>query len=295
MSNAVNPLRQTKTSPIPMDHVEAFMAEKALTATSGNLAAAIRYQLASGGGRFRARLALSACEALALASTTAISLAAGCELIHNASLIHDDLQDGDTTRRGAPALWQQYGQNLAICAGDLMLSAGISTLVTLMANMRSQETSQIIHCRIAELIDGQCQDLAHTESTSLDLDGYCDIAVKKSGTLIALPLELALLIANRNGAAELARRSCERYALGYQIADDILDAETDRENDRLNIVNILAKSDSDPASTATTLALTALNDAANISLSLPRDCGRLINSQATTLSNSLLCQAGVNQ
>src|SRR5690349_12844089 len=77
--------------------------------------------LETGGKRLRARLALAATAALGADSRGAIGWAAACEMLHNATLIHDDLQDGDRVRRGKPTAWVRYGQNQAINGGDLML------------------------------------------------------------------------------------------------------------------------------------------------------------------------------
>ena len=66
--------------------------------------------------------------ALGLSEPDVLCLAASAELLHNASLVHDDLQDQDGMRRGAPAVWKKYGSNVAICTGDLMLSAAYAAL-----------------------------------------------------------------------------------------------------------------------------------------------------------------------
>ena len=74
----------------------------------------VREHLDTGGKRLRARLAIAACQALGGRAEDAIDWAAAVELLHNASLVHDDIQDGDRTRRGKPALWARYGPAQAI-------------------------------------------------------------------------------------------------------------------------------------------------------------------------------------
>ncbi|MEQ1877505.1 MAG: polyprenyl synthetase family protein, partial [Bdellovibrionia bacterium] len=88
----------------------------------------IEEQLASGGKRLRARLALSAMECFGGRAESAIPWAAACEFLHNATLIHDDIQDGDKVRRGKPTVWVLHGTPQAINAGDLMLMLPVSAL-----------------------------------------------------------------------------------------------------------------------------------------------------------------------
>lgn len=106
-----------------LDAVEHFMLRciGLHSETSNALQDALTNHFQAGGGRTRARLGLKAADALLLAPRTAIALAAAAELLHNASLIHDDLQDRSATRRGAPALWVSCSEETAICAGDLLI------------------------------------------------------------------------------------------------------------------------------------------------------------------------------
>jgi len=92
------------------------------TGVSATLRAA-RYHLEAGGQRVRARLALHACEALGVVGDQAVRLAACVELLHNASLVHDDLQDKEKLRRGLPTVCAAFGPDVALCTGDLLLSA----------------------------------------------------------------------------------------------------------------------------------------------------------------------------
>src|SRR6185295_17019159 len=82
----------------------------------------VREHLASGGKRLRARLALTALTALGGERAHGIAWAAACELLHNATLVHDDVQDGDELRRGQPTVWARHGVAQAINAGDLLFA-----------------------------------------------------------------------------------------------------------------------------------------------------------------------------
>ena len=99
--------------------VEALM--ELLIGTQDPCAEMASYHMSTGGKRIRGRLALDSALALGVDPSGAVAWAAACELMHNASLVHDDLQDGDMVRRGHEALWVKYGREQAINAGDLLL------------------------------------------------------------------------------------------------------------------------------------------------------------------------------
>ena len=81
-----------------------------------------KYQLKSGGKRFRAILALLSSKLFGLEKNVSFNIAMCCEFIHNASLIHDDLQDRDILRRGLPTIWNRFGDHTAINLGDFFIS-----------------------------------------------------------------------------------------------------------------------------------------------------------------------------
>ena len=108
---------------------------------------------------------LDASFALGLPKRDATAIATACELLHNASLIHDDLQDQDAERRGQPAVWAKFGPDVAICAGDLLLSAAYAALAAL-----GETAAPVIahmHTRVAITIQGQSEDLDCAAVTSL--------------------------------------------------------------------------------------------------------------------------------
>jgi len=198
-----------------------------VTQARGAARSAASYHLKAGGRRVRARLAISAGLALGLSDADAIFIASCAELLHNASLVHDDIQDRDVTRRGQVAVWSKYGSNVAICTGDLLLSAAYGVLCRFSQPLLLPALLGLLHQRTAVAIDGQCADLDTSDGQSKDLPAYMSIATAKSGALLSLPLELALVAAGHANAARMARRSCESLAISYQILDDLQDLQTD--------------------------------------------------------------------
>jgi geranylgeranyl pyrophosphate synthase len=254
---------------------------------------AVVYHLSAGGRRIRARLALHASLSLGLDAEDALVLATTAELLHNASLIHDDLQDRDPERRGMSSVWSLYGDNVAICAGDLLLSSAYGALAELLDRQRMPALMACVNARTITAIRGQCADLATRTQPVNDIVHYQAIAATKSGALLSLPLELALLAARHDDAAALARRAAEAFAIGYQIADDIADVQRDAADasrpGSLNVVHVL-EVDQDRGGAlakARSLGLEQLSAAALAASQLPHGSGGLLRHLALRLSAHL--------
>lgn len=257
-------------------------------ATPYTASAAATYHLQTGGQRIRARLALHASNSLGLARGDALSLASTAELLHNASLIHDDLQDRDRSRRGCDTAWVVYGDEIAICAGDLLLSAAYCALAGVSCKSQLPHMMQLTHARVMHAVRGQCADLSVLKTRSFSVEDYKKIAVAKSGALLGLPIELALLAAGKTDALAVARKAVDLFAIGYQIHDDLLDVDADMARSAstpaVNIVNVLQSSHIASAcnarESARKLGLEHLTTAAATSADLPSHCGRLLQQLA---------------
>jgi geranylgeranyl pyrophosphate synthase len=188
---------------------------------------AAHYQINSGGGLLRARLAIHAGISLNLEEQDVIALATAVELLHNASLAHDDLNDRDLTRRGVKTVWSVFGDNIAMCAGNLMLSAGYVSLSSFSVPHLVPKLISLFHQRITSLIHGQCEDLSVQTTPRNDFETYETIAIGKSGSLLSLPLELCFIGAGMDGWLSQVRQATNAFAIGYQILDDIQDVNKD--------------------------------------------------------------------
>lgn len=216
-----------ESTPDEQGDVSALMAGLVGTGGEGILAAAARHHLGSRGKLLRARLALTAGRALAVSSSERVAVAAACELVHNASLVHDDLQDGDRHRRGDEAVWSRFGEGVAVCLGDHLLSAGFRALARVGAD--STPLVERLGERVAELSSGQAEELALCRAgQAADWPAYERIAGLKTAPLLSLPLELILLRAGSEdcyarATADLARA----FGIAYQIHDDLEDLYVD--------------------------------------------------------------------
>ena len=299
-------------------HMLSLISSQAVD-VSGSMhsaAHASAYHLGVGGQRVRARLALQASTATGLTDSDAVCLAATAELLHNASLIHDDIQDGDEHRRGEPAVWARYGVSTAICAGDLLLSAAYASLCKVKNSSALPELIALVHARTSVAVDGQCADLssreafttkinqseadALTRSTiSAALSRYKAIAVAKSGALLSLPIELALVLSGNAVASPVAQRAAEAFSIAYQIHDDLNDLVSDTKSDgaadTFNIIHVFKTAQvqcdpnsEPPAANAVRLALAQLDVTEQLAATLPNGSGALLTHYSAQLRRALL-------
>lgn len=180
-------------------------------------------QVASGGKRLRARLALQACAEFAVDSETAVSWAAAIELLHNATLIHDDIQDGDTVRRGEPTVWAQYGLAQGINAGDFLLMQPFLALQNVRPELQGS-LSMMIAKYATQTVRGQVDELALKDSSCIDFGSYLRACEGKTGALLALPIVGAAICGGRT-ILEAERLAMPFVQLGvlFQLQDDVID------------------------------------------------------------------------
>lgn len=264
---------------------------------------AAKYHLSTGGQRIRAALALHAGEFLGLTHKDTHTLAVACELLHNASLIHDDLHDRDTQRRGKQSVWHKFGDEAAVCAGDLLLSASYLALSQLIDVAQMPKLFALMHSSIATTIRGQCVDFSRSKDRVLTIEEYENIAMCKSGALLSLPTELALLAANEDLSLPRAREATLAFAIAYQIHDDLIDVQEDvyrslvipvatNQTADHTVTNIVLILHSDPNCEdarieAKKIALHHLALAASVCPDLPSNSGGALHAMCSQLQDEL--------
>ena len=239
--------------------------------------AAVQHHLNAGGNRLRLAMGLAAGQALNIAPPKRQALAIACELVHNASLIHDDLQDQDPTRRNQPAVWAKFGSDMAICAGDYLLSSAYRHVA--IGHHRVADIVEHLHHRISELIDGQGLDLAWSNSQSVQdpMAHYQTVAKRKSGPLLGLPMELGLLAADQDTALASARAAGDAFAIAYQISDDLKDLKNDIRHQSLNLVHMLmVQGHNAPVDAAITEGALQLERCIQYATTLPNGVGEFL-------------------
>ncbi|HIQ04726.1 MAG TPA: polyprenyl synthetase family protein [Anaerolineae bacterium] len=181
----------------------------------------------AGGKRVRPLLCLLACEAAGGDSQRALPAAAAIELLHNFSLIHDDIEDDSPTRRHRAAVWALWGVPQAINAGDGLFVLAYRTLHRLV----EEGISPALVLRVARLFDDTC--LALTEGQFLDMsfesrldvsvDDYLRMIRRKTAALMGAAAATGALLAGANEArVEVYHRFGTALGMAFQIQDDIL-------------------------------------------------------------------------
>lgn len=208
--------------------VRALMNESLTRLMPGPASGAGVYQVCTGGSLLRARLALASGHAFECSQSYRIAAAAACELIHNASLVHDDLWDGDHSRRGQPTVWKRFGQGVALCTGDLLLCAAFGVAADLSDAHQSRLLSQQLATMTSRVIVGQSIEIAPVaDQPPPGLRAYLEATKAKTVPLIELPLMTGALA----GEADDISRDCIRQLAGavglaYQVIDDLDDLST---------------------------------------------------------------------
>lgn len=177
---------------------------------------------ANGGKAIRPALALLTAEAVDGAAAAAVPVAVAVELVHNFSLLHDDVMDRDRTRRHRPTAWSVFGTGEAILAGDALLTLALEVLAG-SGHPTVREQLRILSAAVLSLIEGQCADLAFEERADVGLTECLDMARGKTGALLGCACALGAL--SGGGGAEQVeqlRGFGEHLGLAFQFVDDLL-------------------------------------------------------------------------
>ncbi len=179
------------------------------------------------GKMLRATLCLLACESLNEGDfKKALPIAAAIELIHNYSLVHDDIQDDDEFRRHRPTVWKIWGKPQAINAGSaLKILSTLSVLNLKVHNIPTEkqvEIFKILDDSCLEMIEGQFLDIDFEDRSDIDVDDYLDMIEKKTSGLISGSLKIGAVL--NIGIDKLApfEKFGKYLGLAFQIKDDIL-------------------------------------------------------------------------
>lgn len=181
---------------------------------------------AARGKRIRPVVVLLFTQALGANWKIALPAAAAAELLHNFSLIHDDIEDNSPTRRGRATLWTLHGIPQAINAGDALFTLSHLALARLEETISAEtawRANLLIQRTCLALTQGQYLDMAYENERSLPLEAYYPMVSGKTAALLAACAELGALCA---AADEATQRACRTYGeklgLAFQIQDDIL-------------------------------------------------------------------------
>jgi geranylgeranyl diphosphate synthase type I len=177
----------------------------------------------SGGGKaVRPALALLSAEAAGAAPAVGLPGAVAVELVHNFSLLHDDLMDGDTERRHRPTVWAVHGAASAILTGDAMLSLAQEVLLD-GEGPCAVAAARLLSEAVNELIRGQVLDVAFERRDDVGLDECLDMAAGKTGALLSASAAIGAVLAGAPSTTvdALAGFGAD-LGLAFQLVDDVL-------------------------------------------------------------------------
>lgn len=189
----------------------------------------IRYVLAGKGKRLRPILVQLSGRGFDADPEDLMHAGLAVELLHNFTLVHDDIMDKDDTRHGQPAVHKQFGNEAAILAGDSIFTLGQLLIGQVQTN--TVQAALAFNKASLSVCAGQAYDLQFEGDAATTLDQYLDMVGKKTGSLVSLSAELGGILCSQSDdvCSEL-----QNYGLNlgraFQVQDDIMEIFSDEEN-----------------------------------------------------------------
>lgn len=178
------------------------------------------------GKRIRPLMVLLCAASCGAEWNSALPAAAAVELVHNFSLVHDDIEDNSDKRRGRATVWKKWGMPQGVNAGDGLFALS-NLAITDLVNSFPAETvvkaAQILHNTCLDLTRGQFLDISYEDRADLSVEDYWPMVTGKTAALLAGCCALGSLLGGADEAAQEAYRSFGHYlGLAFQVQDDIL-------------------------------------------------------------------------
>jgi geranylgeranyl diphosphate synthase, type I len=177
---------------------------------------------ATGGKAIRLTLALLSAEVVGGVAAAAVPAALAVELVHNFSLLHDDVMDGDVTRRHRRTAWHVFGINLAILAGDALLTLAVEVLAA-SGHPAAMDGTRMLSAAVQDLLEGQSADLSLEQRAEVELRECLSMAEKKTGALMGCACAVGASFGG--GSVEQVdqlRRFGVHLGVAFQHVDDLL-------------------------------------------------------------------------
>ncbi|MGA5278506.1 polyprenyl synthetase family protein [Streptomyces cellulosae] len=170
----------------------------------------------------RPALVLAACRARGQEPSIGVSAAVAVELVHNFSLLHDDIIDGDELRRHFPTVWKAFGVHAGVLAGDALLAQAFRVVAD-SPNHQDGLEATILAKAVQDLIEGQALDVSFEARSRVSVAEYEAMAAGKTGSLMGAACALGALAGGADpGTAEHMAAFGRHLGIAFQIIDDIL-------------------------------------------------------------------------
>lgn len=194
--------------------------------SKGEFMEPVKYVMSAGGKRIRPVIVLVACEACGGNWEDAIDAAVAVELLHNFTLVHDDIMDNASSRRGIETVHKKWDVNTAILAGDELIALSYKSLLRTKTG-KIAEIARTFTNGIMEVCEGQAMDKEFEKKTDVTLDEYLLMIGRKTAAMLKMSAKLGAMIANGElEKVELLGHFGEAIGMAFQIQDDLLDVSS---------------------------------------------------------------------
>ncbi len=186
-----------------------------------------RYVLDAGGKRVRPLLTLFSCDAVGGTWRHALPAALAVEILHNFTLVHDDIMDASDSRRGRATVHKKWNDNIAILVGDALIAVAYHSLLESKSE-RLEEITSLFTDGLLEVCEGQTFDMEFEQMYDVTVDHYLNMIEKKTGALLRIAAAIGGVIGNANAKQIRALHKFGTFlGLAFQIQDDLLDVTAD--------------------------------------------------------------------
>lgn len=182
------------------------------------------YIMAPGGKRIRPVLCLLAAEAVGGKPEQAVTAGAAVEILHNFTLVHDDIMDRSPIRRGNPTVHSKWDDSTAILTGDVMMAFAYRMLISSIPAQHLHSVLQSFTKGFVEVCEGQALDIEFHKRDTVSVAEYLEMIEKKTARLLELSVVIgATLGGGTDAQTELLRAFALNIGIAFQIQDDVLD------------------------------------------------------------------------
>jgi geranylgeranyl pyrophosphate synthase len=184
------------------------------------LAAAAAHHFECQGKMIRAKMVMHGAHLMNVDSVAALRWAAAVEVLHNASLIHDDICDGDKIRRGRQSVWVKFGRHVALTLGDWLIALSFELAAEAAQMSSAPKLVTLLARHMATTTAGEALELE--SNYKFGWDTYLQIAADKTAPLLIAPLQGVALMAQDSGAEVAVVSYFRTLGKAYQVANDIM-------------------------------------------------------------------------
>lgn len=203
---------------------EKYLSEHPLTREPINLYQPADYILSLGGKRLRPVFVLMGYDFYQKDVEKSLNAAMAVEVFHNFTLLHDDIMDNASIRRGKPTVHVKYNTNTAILTGDVMMIQAYQYLMDYKDSMTVVELLNVFNKMAFEVCEGQQMDMDFETQNDVTIDQYIQMITLKTSVLMAASIQMGAILAGANEADQKhLYEFAKNFGIAFQLQDDVLD------------------------------------------------------------------------